>query len=242
MGMGDDAGVATLHGRRKENPRRADAAAAQHAALCVGNAFLGAAVVIRVVRNAERLRAAHEGIAQGIGLFNIGNRKGAAVTVIAGVGRADLALALPEIGQHIVVAPAAIAGFGPGIEIAALAAVVNVAVDRTGATQGLAACMGNGASVQARAGDTRIHPVDRRVAQGVEHARGNVDEGVAIRRPGFKHAHAVFAVFGKAPGHHTTGGAGTDDDVVVRFFSHGPMVMQATFVGRSAPHLATWRA
>ncbi len=59
------------------------------------------------------------------------------------------ALQLTEIGQHVVIAPARIAEVAPMVEILALAADEDLAVDVRGASRALAARQGDRAALQA---------------------------------------------------------------------------------------------
>ena len=61
----------------------------------------------------------------------VGDRQVALAAVDAVVADADAPLGALEIGQHVDIAPAAIAALRPIVEIRALAAVVDHAVDRT---------------------------------------------------------------------------------------------------------------
>ena len=160
VGFGDHPHIGALYRRVEECPGGAHPAAPMDAALGVGDALLGAPVVVRVARNAQGLGAAHEGLAQGIGLVYVGDRKrpcGAVVTRIAG---ADLVFTFDEVRQQVFVAPAAITHLRPGVEIRTLAAVVDVAVDGPGTAQGLAARLVDRAASQPRAAFALVHPVD----------------------------------------------------------------------------------
>src|SRR5215831_17242418 len=105
--------VRPLARRMQEGRRRADAQAVFDRALGVGDTLLDRAVVVGVAGDAERHRARHEGLAQRIPPVHGGD------------------------GERAV--PAAIADLRPGVEILALAAIENMAVDRGRAAEGLAA-------------------------------------------------------------------------------------------------------
>ena len=114
----------------QERLRRAHAQAVLDGALAVGYALLDRAVVIGVARNAEAHGAFHEGLAQRILPVHGGDGEAAVAPAIGLVALADPPLQPLEIGQYVRIAPAAIAELRPGVEILALAAVVDVAVDR----------------------------------------------------------------------------------------------------------------
>ena len=108
-------------------------------ALGVGYALLDGAVVIRVARNAETHRAGHERLAERIPPVHGGDGQIALAPSKLILALADPPLQPLEIWQHVRIAPAAIAELGPGVEILALTAVVDVPVDRGGAPERLAA-------------------------------------------------------------------------------------------------------
>src|SRR6266849_1699882 len=93
-------------------------------------------------------------------MSQIGNRQRAAGTVEI-VGAALLVLGFLEIGQDVVITPAAVAVLAPAIVILVLAANVKQAVDRTRSAQNLAARLKHGSPVQS--GLRRLastHPAD----------------------------------------------------------------------------------
>ena len=122
--------IAALHRGMQESGGRADAAAVVNGALRVGDAFLRFAVVIGIARNAERDRACDEGLAERIAPVDIGDGQFAVAAAIGGVAVADAPFHAPEVGQHIGITPGAIAELRPGVEVAALAAIIDMAVDR----------------------------------------------------------------------------------------------------------------
>src|SRR5205085_12289181 len=100
---------------------------------------LDRAVVIGILGNAEADGACHEGLAERILPFHGGDGERPLAAAERVLAFADPALQPLEVRQHIRIAPAAIAHLRPGIEILALAAVVDVAVDRGRAAERLAA-------------------------------------------------------------------------------------------------------
>src|SRR5258705_3585051 len=131
--------IRPFHRGPQKGGRRADPQAVLDRALSVGHALLNRAVVIGVARNAERHRAGHERLAEGIPPVHGGDGQIALTPAIDVLALADAPLQPLEIRQHIRIAPAAIAELRPGVEILALAAVVDVTVDRRRAAEGLAA-------------------------------------------------------------------------------------------------------
>ncbi len=124
-------------------------------------------------------------------------------------------LGLLEVGQHVLVGPAAIAELAPRIVVARLAAHIDHAVDRRGATQRPAA----------RTGDTpaghalfRLHlevPVVGLVGEELGEAGRDVDPQRAVDRPRLEQQHLGSRIFGQPVGQHPARRSGTRDDVVV---------------------------
>ncbi len=135
---GSDLEVLALQGRTQEGIGRADPAAVQHVALDVAHALLDRAVIVGIARDAVLDAPFDERLGQRVAPIEVGDRQralGAAVERVAA-----LALLHPaEIGQHVGIAPAAIAALGPMVEVSRLAAVPDHAVDRRGPAERLAA-------------------------------------------------------------------------------------------------------
>ncbi len=108
------------------------------------------------------------------------------------VGAAFLILGLAEIRQHVVIRPAGVAELAPEIEILALAADVDQAVDRRRAAQGLAAWPGDPAVVEFRDRLGFEIPGDLGVVDVAIETGGNVDPGIGVVTAGFQQQHAVF--------------------------------------------------
>ena len=121
--------IAALLRRMQERFRRAHAQPAVDGALAVGHAFLDRAVVIRISGDAEADRAFHEGFAERILPLHGGDGERSFVAAIGVVALANAALHPLEVRHHVRIAPAAIAHLRPGIEILALAAIVDEAVN-----------------------------------------------------------------------------------------------------------------
>src|SRR5690606_3118101 len=99
------------------------------------------------------------------------------------------------------------------VEVRALAPVVDHAVNRAGAAEGLALGDLDGAVVGGRRGLVAVLPGDPGVEQGFHKARGHPDIGVAVRRPRLQHAHTM-ALLGKAKGNDGGSGAAPHDHIV----------------------------
>ena len=216
MRAGAHRDIAALHRRMQERGRGADAAAFVNGALRVGDAFLGGAVVILVARNAEALRTGDEGFAQRIAPVDIGDGEIAVAAVIGVLALADASLQPLEVGQHVGIAPAPIADLRPGIEVAALAAIIDVAVDRRGAAERLAARREDAAAGGVLARLLRITPVDARVIECLDETGRQMNVRMPVGGTGLEHANACGRVFAQAVGENAAGRAGADDHIVER--------------------------
>src|SRR6266481_2369023 len=144
--------VRPLPRRMQEGGRGTDAQAVPDGALGVGDALLDGAVVIGVARDAETDGAGHEGFAERILPVHGGDGEIALAPAIGVIALADAPLQPLEIRQHVRIAPTAIAELRPGIEILALTAIIDVAVDRGGTAERLAARRVDAAAAGVRAG------------------------------------------------------------------------------------------
>lgn len=198
----------------QERGRGADAAAFVNRALRVGDAFLGRAVIILVAWNAEALRTGDEGLAQRIAPVDVGDGQRPVAAVIGVFAVANAPLQPLEVGQHVGIAPAAIADLRPGVEVAALAAIIDVAVDRRGAAERLAARREDAPAGSVLAWLLRITPVDARVVECLDETGGQMNVRMPVGGTGFQHADACCRVFAQAIGQHAAGRAGADDHIV----------------------------
>ena len=89
-----------------------------------------AAVVVVAARNPQFLGAIDERLADRMDPVDVGDRQVAVAAVDAVIADADPPLGALEIRQHVDIAPAAVAALRPVVEIRALAAIVDHAVDR----------------------------------------------------------------------------------------------------------------
>src|SRR3954452_15297999 len=135
MRMGAHMDIRPFARGMQKRSRGADAAAVLNGTLRVGDAFLDCAVVVGVARNAEAHRTSHERLAERIAPLHGGDGQTALAPAKSVLTLADAPLQPLEIRQHIRIAPAAIAKLRPGVEVLALAAIVDVAVDRGGAAE-----------------------------------------------------------------------------------------------------------
>src|SRR5581483_5424339 len=163
------------HGRMQEGARCAHAPAVEDGALGVGDALLDLTVVVGIARNAGLHRTLDEGLAQGMAPVDVGDGEIAVAAAIGGIAVADAPLHAPEVGQHVGIAPAAVAHLRPGVEVHVLAAVVDVAVDGAGPAQRLAARGGDAPAAGPGPGLHAVEPVHARVVVGLDEAGGDVD-------------------------------------------------------------------
>ena len=182
-------------------------------ALVVADALLDGAVVVRVARHPGLLGAGDERLADRVPLMDVGDvlRAPRAVEV---VGAARTILSAPEVRQHVVVRPAAVAHLRPGVEVPGLAADVEVTVDRARPAQHLAAREEDRPVVDARPRVGRVAPVEARILEGLQEPDRCPDIGMRVRAPGLQHQHADARVLRQPVGQHAAGRAGADDDVV----------------------------
>ena len=148
-----------------------------------------------------------------IGMPQIGNRQRPADAMEI-VGAALLIFRFLEIGQHIVIAPAAVAVLAPAIVILVLAAHVEQAVDRARSAQHLAARLKHTSPVQSRLRLGLVHPVDGFFLEQLAVADRHVDPDIAVLRARLEQQHRIFSVGAEAIGQHAAGRSRADDDIV----------------------------
>src|SRR6202043_921747 len=119
-----------------------------------------------------------------------------------------------EVRQHVRIAPAAIAELRPGVEILALAAVVDVTVDRGRAAEGLAARRIDAAAAGPRAHLLLVRPVDALHVKGLDKTRRQMDVGMPVAGPGFEHADAGAGILAEPAGEHAARRARAHDHVI----------------------------
>ncbi|MCY1294687.1 hypothetical protein D9M70_439920 [compost metagenome] len=120
-----------------------------------------------------------------------------------------------EIGKHVVIAPARIAGGFPVVEIVARAAHVDHRVDRSGAALDLAARHVDAAILKRGFRLARIHPVHLRVIVAAGVADRDLEpEGIVVAA-GLDQKHLVATVLAEPARKDATRRPGADDDVIV---------------------------
>jgi hypothetical protein len=119
-----------------------------------------------------------------------------------------------KIGQHVRIAPAAVAELRPGVEVAGLAAVVVESVDGGRAAERLALLDRDHAARGAVARLGLELPSVFRVRDDLDEAAGNVEVDVVIGRACLQHADGVSFVGGETVGENAAGGARADDHVI----------------------------
>src|SRR3989442_1218990 len=206
-----DLQIRPLLGRPQVADRGAAAAAAGCRCLVVAGAFLRGAVEVVVPRNAQCHGRRDEGVAQLVA-WQIRHRERSA-DAMPGVRAAALVLRLPEVREEIVETPAR---DRPAVEVLALAADIDQAVDRGGAAENFAARREDAPVVQRRLGLRLVRPVDVGAREQLAVAERHVDPEVGVARPGFEEKHAAAAAFGEPAGEDATRGPGPDDDVIER--------------------------
>ena len=231
--------IGALARRMQEGGGGADPPALVDGALGVGDAFLDGAVVVGVARDAEADGALDEGLAQRVAPLQVGDGQIAVAAAEGRVAVAQAPLHAPEVGQHVGVAPAAVAELRPGVEVHALAAVVDVAVDRAGAAERLAARGEDAPAAGPFAGLHAVEPVHAGVVEGLDEAGGYVDERMPVARPGLEHEHGGRAVLAQAVGQHAARRARADDHVVEGFHPRSPR-SSLGWIPHSAPRQGKW--
>ncbi len=206
-------GVGPLQRRLQIGVCRRPAPAIVDGLLHQAEAFLLGAVI--VVRQLEPglLAGIEEGVEQRIGhrpALHMQRPVGAAPALFA-AGGGFHAL---EIGQHVLIAPAARAKLFPAVEVFRMAPHIDEPVDGGGAADHLAARRGDAPVVEMRLGLGQIAPVVALHAHRPGQRRRHLDERPDIRPAIFQHHDGVLAVLGQSIGESRTGGAGADDDVV----------------------------
>jgi hypothetical protein len=211
---GLDAQIAARQRRPQIGPRRRGPPAAPRRGLEEARALLGRAIEIRIGRNADFGRGMHERFRQRIMVAPVRHRQRSAGAVIF-VGAALLIFRLPEVRQHVVIAPAGIAALPPAVIVLVLAAHVEQAVDRAGTAEHFSPRLEHLPAVQTGLGLGLVHPVDGFFLEQLAVAERDMDPDVGVLRPGLEQQHRVLAVGAQAVGKHAAGRAGTDDDVII---------------------------
>src|SRR6266403_2071247 len=206
-----DLQVRSLLGRPQVADRGAAAAAVGCRRLVVAGAFLRGAVEVVVPRNAKRHGRRDEGVAQLVA-WQVRHRERSA-DAMPGVRAAALVLRLLEVRQEIVEPPAR---DRPAVEVLALAADIDQAVDRGGAAENFAARREDAPVVQRRLGLRLVRSVEVGAREQLAVAERHVDPEVGVARPGLEKKDAAAAACGEAVGEDAARRPCPDDDVIER--------------------------
>ena len=216
-GIGADLQPSGRLRRMQEHACRRMPPAAMDRALEIADAMLPvAAVVVGAARDTHADRAVDERLADRVDPVDVGDRQVALAAMDAVIGDADPPLGALVVGQHVDIAPAAIAALRPTVEIGALAAVVDHAVDRAGTAQRASLRGGDRAAAAAFGGLGLELPGEVRVEQHLDEPGRHVDVGMPVRRAGFQHADRGARLLGQPVRQHRARRAAADDDIVER--------------------------
>ena len=160
--------------------------------LVVADTLLGGTVEVLVAGQAGLLGGGDVGLAQLVAM-TVGNAE-RAVRAVPLVGAALLTLGTPEVRQDVVVAPALVAELSPMVEILALAADVDQAVDRAASAEHLAAWPADAARVAAGHRLALVAPADARIEDAAVVAGRHMQPRAAVGRPGLEQQHPVGGV------------------------------------------------
>ena len=220
--VGDDGEVGALHRRVEVG----DGGAAPHAAplggLEASDAELRGAVEVLVVRQSGLDGRVDPGVDDGVHRSALVDRERAAGAVEL-VRAAHVVLGAREVGQDVLVVPALGAVGGPPVVVGAVAAHVDHRVDRTAATEDLAAGEEGPAAVDPRLGLGVVVPVERALEEAGEGCR-DVDLVHRVRGAALDEGDRDLGVLAQPGGQGATGRAGTDDDVVEQVLSQSPLM------------------
>ena len=212
--LGAHVEIRPLHRGMQEGARGADAAAFEDRALGVVDAELAFAVVVRVARDTHLDRARDEGLAQRVMVVDVGDGDPALAPAEDLVALPDSALQPLEVGQHVRIAPVAVAALRPAVIVGALAAIVDVPVDRRRAAERLATRREDAPSAGPLARLLGVEPVQLRHGEQLDEAGRDVDVGVPVARAGLEHADGNVGVCAQAVGEHAARRARADDHVI----------------------------
>ena len=220
---GGDREVRSLHHRVQVGAGSTEPTAAVHVAVEPREALLAVAVHVGGARVTGLLRGGEERLDQRVVGRTALEHEGA-VTATEVVGAGEAGLHLLEVRQAVGVVPSLHTRVGaPALVVHRVAALEDHPVDAARAPEHLAAGVVHLATVHERLGLGLVLPVVEAAADG-EHQRGrHVDEDVplVVGASGFEHEHLVRGVGTQPVGECGSGGAASDDDVVVGGIRHG---------------------
>jgi hypothetical protein len=216
MPVGPDRQVGAGFGGLEVGGGGAPAALVLGGRLVVAAALLPGAVEVGIERNAGLLAGFEQGFGDFpfVGLVGDSQRSAGAVVF---VGAAFVVLGFAEVGQDRGVVPAFVAKLAPLVVVGGVAAHIDHAVDRAGATEHLAAGLVHGAAVELLFRFGFEFPVHPRIDEGFRVAHRDVDPEFVVVAAGFQQQDLVAAGFAEAGGKDATGGTGAGHDIVVGF-------------------------
>ena len=193
--------------------RRAHAPAVLLRDLVVADTVLARAVVVRVARVAAFNARGDERVDQFVALAHVGDVE-RAVAAAQQVRAAREALSLPEVGQHLVPRPAAVAAPLPTVVVERLAAHLQHAIDRARAADDAPARNRDAPAERAVLRLGLEAPVVDRVVDQLLEARRNSDPRALRLAARLEQQHARARVRAQAVGEHAAGRPRADDDDV----------------------------
>ena len=214
QGIGHDAEIAAAADRIEVAARRAHPPTRGDRRLAHGDAVLLRTVVVGIVPDADLTRGLDQCREQRIAPVGIGDAQRTVAAAEGIVALAFVSLHLLEEGQHVAVAPAAVAHLRPRVEVLRLAAHEGLAVDGARTAQQAAARHRQAAAVGRGLRFGAVQPVGRRIGDQLRVADRDVRPRIAGRSR-LQQQHAVARVGRQPVGHHGAGRAGADDDVIV---------------------------
>ena len=175
------------------------------------------AVVVGVVADPDLAGGLDQRLVERVARLGIGDAQRPLAAAECIVAAALVAFHALEEGQHLAVAPAAVAHLRPGVEVLRLAAHECIAVDGAGAAEQPAARDRQSAAVGAGLGLGGVEPVGRGVLQQLGVADGNARPGVACGAR-LQQQHLVARVSREPVGNGRAGRSRADDDEVVAVY------------------------
>ena len=196
--------IGPVHDRLEEGLGSALAHAVFDVQLVVANAFLILAVKVFVVGNSAFDARLNIELGQFHFVGGLIYPQTAADTVKV-VLAANIVLGATEIGQQVIVAPAAVAGSGPGVVVLALAANIDHTIDGAGAPQYLATRPVQLPVVKHGLGLGFIAPAGFRVFHGEGETQRNMQHGIAVLAARFEQKNSPRSLAAQAIGERAAG-------------------------------------
>ena len=213
--LGNDREIGAATDGCEIGARGAASATVARGQLIIARPFLHTAIEIRRARHARLDASIDEGVDDLVSLGRIGDMQRPIAAVIV-IPAARLIFAALEIGQNVVIAPAAVAALRPMIEILRLPADIDHTVDRARSAQHLAARPFHPPPGDAGIGFGFEAPIDGRIVDHLEQTAGDVNPRIAVGGPRFEQQHAIGGIGAQAVGQHASRRTGPDDDIVER--------------------------